>query len=366
VSDIRPTFPAARSEPPPSCSNFWVNFSGVVCFFFYCLALVILKPAISIGPLLVMGFVVTIIPVILGEIFIVKSPWRPKSSGVQDGLRGWSREWAWFKSIILRLYFLPLMFLFFIENEKQLISPENSILNQLYNWDISFSLGDAFKIIIFLQIFFATVDVLFAAIGYLTATRFFNSHIQSTEPTPFGWFIGLIVYFPFWDMFVGILGLVLLFQEGRTWTFWLDGYPVALVIWGSLILIAQIIESSATVTFGIRFSNLTWRGLISNGPLRYSKHPQYIAKMFNRFLVYIPFFSPTGSLLDLSQTLGLFMISCTIYFFRARTEENHLSRFPEYVAYANWMNDHGIFRWVGRICPALRYNEERRRAGKLF
>ena len=40
---------------------------------------------------------------------------------------------------------------------------------------------------------------------------------------------------------------------------------------------------------------------------------------------------------------------------RARTEERHLSHDPNYVAYALWMNDHGIFRALGRKIPFFRY-----------
>jgi hypothetical protein len=44
-----------------------------------------------------------------------------------------------------------------------------------------------------------------------------------------------------------------------------------------------------------------------------------------------------------------------IYFLRARTEERHLSRDPTYVEYALWMNEHGLFAFIGRWFPLLRY-----------
>jgi hypothetical protein len=44
-----------------------------------------------------------------------------------------------------------------------------------------------------------------------------------------------------------------------------------------------------------------------------------------------------------------------VYFARARTEEKHLSRDPTYVAYALWMNDHGLLRRVGQLIPFMRY-----------
>ena len=38
-----------------------------------------------------------------------------------------------------------------------------------------------------------------------------------------------------------------------------------------------------------RFSNLTHRGIITNGPYRYSKHPAYLAKNLSWWLVSMPF-----------------------------------------------------------------------------
>ena len=37
-----------------------------------------------------------------------------------------------------------------------------------------------------------------------------------------------------------------------------------------------------------------------------------------------------------------------IYAMRAWTEERHLSRDPTYVAYARWIEQHGVFRSIGR------------------
>ena len=44
-----------------------------------------------------------------------------------------------------------------------------------------------------------------------------------------------------------------------------------------------------------------------------------------------------------------------VYFLRARTEERHLSHDPVYVAYALWINEHGIFHRLGKLLPWLRY-----------
>jgi hypothetical protein len=44
-----------------------------------------------------------------------------------------------------------------------------------------------------------------------------------------------------------------------------------------------------------------------------------------------------------------------IYYARARTEERHLSRDPTYVAYALWIDQHGLLAGLARVLPFIRY-----------
>jgi hypothetical protein len=45
----------------------------------------------------------------------------------------------------------------------------------------------------------------------------------------------------------------------------------------------------------------------------------------------------------------------SIYYTRARTEERHLNSDPRYVAYALWMNERGLLRFLARLLPFMRY-----------
>jgi len=108
------------------------------------------------------------------------------------------------------------------------------------------------------------------------------------------------------------------------------------------------------VIFGCRFSNLTHRGILTNGPYRLSKHPAYLSKNLSYWLIAVPFISTTGSADALRGCLMLGLVN-VIYFLRARTEERHLSRDPAYVAYALWINEHGVLKWLGRAAPIFRY-----------
>lgn len=50
-----------------------------------------------------------------------------------------------------------------------------------------------------------------------------------------------------------------------------------------------------------------------------------------------------------------------IYFMRARTEERHLCWDADYVAYARYIEKRGLFAFIGRWLPLLRF-----RSGHLF
>ena len=89
----------------------------------------------------------------------------------------------------------------------------------------------------------------------------------------------------------------------------------------------------ATIAFGARFSNLTHRGIITNGPYRYTKHPAYLAKNLSWWLISTPFML-TGSVEGTLRRCLLLGLLNLIYYFRAKTEERHLSLDPVYQRYA--------------------------------
>ena len=82
--------------------------------------------------------------------------------------------------------------------------------------------------------------------------------------------------------------------------------------------------------------------------------PCYLLKMLGFWLTAVPFLSAAGPLEALKKCAALVAVN-VVYFARAKTEEMHLSRDPVYVAYARWIDEHGLLRWVGRLIPALRY-----------
>jgi protein-S-isoprenylcysteine O-methyltransferase Ste14 len=196
------------------------------------------------------------------------------------------------------------------------------------------------------------IDLTFTSIGYLLASRFCDTHIRSAEPTLQGWVIALICYMPFWSL---IEAHYLPYgAHAMYWGTLLHDHVGLQIAWGGTILSLLAIYACATMSFGCRFSNLTHRGVITNGPYRWTKHPAYIAKNLSWWMVALPFASSLGLAGSLRGSIMLLIVN-GIYFLRARTEERHLSRDPDYVAYALWMNEHGALRPLATLVPFLRY-----------
>ena len=120
------------------------------------------------------------------------------------------------------------------------------------------------------------------------------------------------------------------------------------------ILALLAVYVPATVPFGLRFSNLTHRGILTNGPYRFTKHPAYVSKSVLWWLEYIPFIPSQGAAEALRYCVMLVGVN-VLYDLRARTEERHLSRDPAYAAYALAMNERSLFRGAARWVPFLRY-----------
>jgi protein-S-isoprenylcysteine O-methyltransferase Ste14 len=195
------------------------------------------------------------------------------------------------------------------------------------------------------------VDVLFCVVGYTCTLRLFDSHIRSVEPTMLGWVAALICYQPFYS----VIGQFYLQYEGDFfWDSWLNAWPAVRGAWGGAIIVLLTIYTLSTVAFGVRFSNLTHRGIITGGPYRFTKHPAYLSKNLSWWLISVPFVTEQGLAVGFRHCCLLLLLN-GVYFLRARTEERHLSWDPKYVAYAEWIDQHGALRGLSSLFPFLRY-----------
>ncbi len=198
---------------------------------------------------------------------------------------------------------------------------------------------------------FINLELIFVAAGYLFTCRIFDSQIRDVERTFFGWMIALMSYSPFLSLFyVRYLNYSV---SGGGWTNMIGAHPTLLSIWGTVILCLLAFHMWCDACFGLRFSNLTNRGIITNGPYRFSKHPAYVIKSIRWWLVSVPFFAisiPEGIRLSL-----LLLLVDLVYTLRSYAEERLLSRDATYVAYARWMERHGALRFLGKRIPVFSY-----------
>ena len=195
------------------------------------------------------------------------------------------------------------------------------------------------------------IDVAFATVGYALTLKPLDAHIRSANPYAAGWTAALICYPPF-ILMDGPLNYYPGTAGENGWTHWLEGAPLALAFMGFLLVLLTGIYAWATVAFGIRFSNLTHRGILTHGPYAWSKHPAYLAKNLFWWLAAMPFLATTGNPVDMVRNTALLAIVSGVYYWRARTEERHLGADPDYRDYAAWMERYGpIPKLLRRLKP---------------
>ncbi len=240
-------------------------------------------------------------------------------------------SWAPLKSYTLgwlvKGFFLPLMFTYLVR--------DLNTFNQ-----VDFSKMNGFKAYFdFLYALIFTIDVGIVSMGYMMSFRLTDSHLRSAEPTFLGWSAALVCYQPFWSL---VSRQYLDYDNRINWGSWFSNSPMLFQIWGCGILFLFSIYTWASLNFGCRFSNLTHRGILTNGPYRWSKHPAYISKCMAWWLISLPFLVSESFADSVRRSLLLLMLN-GIYLVRAVTEERHLSKDPVYVEYADWISLNGLF-----------------------
>lgn len=190
------------------------------------------------------------------------------------------------------------------------------------------------------------VDVQFATVGYALTLKPLDSHIRTANPYMAGWAAALICYPPF--IMMGDNGPLNYHVNTADWVYWFEGNTPLLVVWGAWLVFLTGVYAWATVAFGIRFSNLTHRGILTHGPYRWTKHPAYLSKNAYWWFSTMPFLVTSGSWVDALRNAALIACVSGVYYWRARTEERHLMADPDYAAYAAWMDRHGpVPRLIG-------------------
>jgi protein-S-isoprenylcysteine O-methyltransferase Ste14 len=202
-----------------------------------------------------------------------------------------------------------------------------------------------------------TIDVQIGTVGYLLTLRPLDAHIRSGNPLLAGWLAALICYPPFVYAFMGNGGVIQYEYNTAGWDYWLAGHDALLWLWAGVMAALTAIYAWATLAFGIRFSNLTYRGVLTNGPYRFSRHPAYLSKNLFWWLSTLPFLVTSHSPVDMVRDTVFLGLVSAIYFWRAKTEEAHLlGEDAKYREYHAWMERYGLVtaplaRLLGRARP---------------
>lgn len=241
----------------------------------------------------------------------------------------------------VKTYFLPLMFCYAVYDMAYLIDFDYRSIDSFTRF-----YDFAFRYLFFM-------DITIVVIGYTFSIRLFNAHIRWPDTTMGGWLVCLLCYMPFWQMFRSTYFDY--FSDGTSWGPWLSDYPVLYTLWGSTILALILLYMYSVTQFGMRFSNLTYRGLVSSGMYRISKHPSYLFKNITWWMISVPFVAADWRI-ALGNCLALAGVNF-IYYMRAKYEEKCLSVSPSYRLYMAHINQHGLVAQVRRkLAGILRPN----------
>ena len=199
------------------------------------------------------------------------------------------------------------------------------------------------------------IDVQIGTVGYLLTCKPLDAQIRTANPYLSAWVAALMCYPPF--ILMGDGGPLDYHPATSDWAFWLQGHTALLWAWAALLVFLTGIYAWATVAFGIRFSNLTYRGVLTNGPYRFTRHPAYLSKNLFWWLSTMPFLATTNSLTDTVRNTAIMGLVSGVYYWRAKTEERHLGAADaKYRAYSDWMERNalitrGLRKVTGLLVP---------------
>lgn len=215
-------------------------------------------------------------------------------------------------------------------------------------WSINRAISNPVDLALFLIAVMFMIDVVMATVGYVLTMKPLDAHIRSANPYLAGWLAALICYPPF--VLMGGGGPLDYHAGGAEWFVWTEGNTALQWLLGGWLVLLTALYAWATVAFGLRFSNLTHRGILTHGPYRWTRHPAYLSKNLFWWFSSLPFLAVSGSIADIARNCAMLAATNAVYYWRAKTEEKHLSADPDYRAYSEWMDRNGpvprLFAWI--------------------
>ena len=236
----------------------------------------------------------------------------------------WQQHKLFILTACVKIFFIPFIYGATYLAISQIIALDNIFQNPV-------------QLIQFLFLFGLCFDVTIALGGYLFSSQYFATQTLSVDDSWQGWLVCVLCYPPLF-LYRDFLTRQV---DNYVWSDWLASDQVLYWLWAAVICATWICYWLATLSFGFRFSNLSWRGLVNTGLYRYVKHPAYLSKNIYWWLHTVPLFGVMGW--DMLRNCAALACISLIYYLRAKTEERHLMRFAEYRDYQAWMAEHGLW-----------------------
>ncbi|MDX8402592.1 MAG: isoprenylcysteine carboxylmethyltransferase family protein [Mariprofundaceae bacterium] len=232
---------------------------------------------------------------------------------------------------VVLVFFLPLMSRFMLTEYEMFLTAARTLASDAFDTLPALDRHRALYRAAFHLLFL--IDTGIACFAYAFSSRLLACETRSIDPHASGWIVCLICYPPLnaglTDRFLGY---------GR----YTGPSPFEGLIAQDIVMVFIIALFSiyiwATMALGLRFSNLSHRGIVDSGPYRFVRHPAYATKNLAWWLdSSFVLLNPAASAMLLGWNL--------IYVARALTEERHLKADPLYRDYCRRV------RW--RFVPGL-------------
>jgi len=211
-------------------------------------------------------------------------------------------------------FFLPLMAMFMFHHLTvvqdlmyRVSAPMEGI--QLANWFLDLVYNSLF-----------IVDTGVALVGYGLELKWLGNKTKSVEPTAFGWIIAIMCYPPFNQVSSIYLPLN---SRPELYIPFTDEQKIFVRI---IIVLLYFGFVWGTVAMGVKFSNLSNKGIVDRGPYKHIRHPAYAAKNIAWWFEHLQYMKGGKNIIPL-------LCWNMVYTLRALTEERHLMKDPDYRAY---------------------------------
>jgi protein-S-isoprenylcysteine O-methyltransferase Ste14 len=140
----------------------------------------------------------------------------------------------------------------------------------------------------------------------------------------------------------------------ENWITVLQNSPYLIYFFATILISMALIHFWGEAILGMRASINSNKGIITNGPYKYSKHPIYLSKNIAWLLGTLPFLSGANFSQSFKLTLAFICVSLG-YGFRSYFEEKLLAKDETYVAYARYMDEKGLLRFINKIFPFMSF-----------